>query len=40
MSVKERLLVTGGAGVIGQAVYRYLHALFDLSSVDRVDAAG
>ncbi len=38
MSSEERVLVTGGAGVIGQAVWRHLHNRFDLSSIDRVEA--
>lgn len=38
MTAKPRVLVTGGAGVIGQAVYRQLHDRYDLSSVDRVEA--
>ena len=38
MAGKEKVLVTGGAGVIGQAVYRHLHERFDLSSIDRVEA--
>jgi nucleoside-diphosphate-sugar epimerase len=38
MTAKERVLVTGGAGVIGQAVYRHLHDRYDFSSIDRVEA--
>lgn len=38
MAGTDRVLVTGGAGVIGQAVYRHLHGRYDLSSIDRVDA--
>jgi NAD+ dependent glucose-6-phosphate dehydrogenase len=34
----ERVLVTGGAGVIGQAVYRHLHERYELVSIDRVKA--
>src|SRR3954453_8060372 len=38
MAGKERVLVTGGAGVIGQAVYRHLHDRFNFVSIDRVQA--
>lgn len=39
MAGKERVLVTGGAGVIGQAVWRHLGDRYDLVSIDRVEAA-
>jgi NAD+ dependent glucose-6-phosphate dehydrogenase len=38
MTTKDRVLVTGGAGVIGQAVYHHLHDRYELSSIDRVKA--
>jgi nucleoside-diphosphate-sugar epimerase len=33
-------LVTGGAGVIGQAVWRHLHERYELSSISRTAAPG
>lgn len=39
MAARERVLVTGGAGVIGQAVWRHLHDRYALSSLDRVEAS-
>ncbi|MCC6792854.1 MAG: NAD(P)-dependent oxidoreductase [Thermomicrobiales bacterium] len=36
MTGKKRVLVTGGAGVIGQAVHTHLHDRYELSSIDRV----
>lgn len=40
MAGKERVLITGGAGVIGQAVVHHLHDRYQLSSIDRVQAPG
>src|SRR5215211_7438676 len=38
MAGTQRVLVTGGAGVIGQAVWTHLHDRYELSSIDRVEA--
>jgi nucleoside-diphosphate-sugar epimerase len=38
MAGKKRVLVTGGAGVIGEGVWMNLHDRYELSSIDRVVA--